>query len=140
MARNTKLTKKLQDKICKGLKRGHYLKTAAPLAGVTARSAQSWLAEGRAEDKRIASGDRANPEKAIYLEFLLATEEATSQAVDKALQTLETEIAENPKAAQWYLSHRISGSLAGIEEMEERIVTLEAFIDEALEEKGENRD
>ena len=36
MARNTKLTQYLQKKICEGLKRGHYLKTAAPLAGVSA--------------------------------------------------------------------------------------------------------
>ena len=125
MARNTKLTKKLQDKICDALKRGHYMRTAAPLAGVSARSAQSWLAEGREEDKRIARGVSADPAKAIYLDFLLATEEATSHAVDIALQKLTSEIAQNAKAAQWYLSHRFSGSWVGIEELEERIVNLE---------------
>ena len=38
MARFTKLCPAIQDKICEGLKRGLFLKTAAPLAGVTARS------------------------------------------------------------------------------------------------------
>ena len=56
MARNTKLTQVLQDKICDALKRGHYMRTAAPLAGVSARSAQSWLARGRVEEKRIEMG------------------------------------------------------------------------------------
>ncbi len=130
MARNTKLNLKIQRKICDALKRGHYMRTAAPLAGVSARSAQSWLARGQAEEKRRASGDGADPKEAIYLDFMLATEEATSHAVDIALQTLTSEIAKNSKAAQWYLSHRFSGSWVGIEELEERIVKLEAASEE----------
>ena len=101
------------------------MRIATPLAGVTARSAQSCLAERREEDKRIASGDSADPAKAIYLDFLYATEEATSHSVDIALQTLTSEFATNARAAQWYLSHRFSGSWVGIEELEERIVNLE---------------
>ena len=130
MARNTKLTQDLQDRICDALKRGHYMRTAAPLAGVSARSAQSWLARGRVEEKKIEMGYRAQSEEEIYLDFLLATEEATSQAVDIALQTLQTHIAENPKAAQWYLSHRFSGTWAGVDELEERIESLESALEE----------
>ena len=38
MARKTKLSPALKVRICDGLKRGHYLKTAAPLTGLSARS------------------------------------------------------------------------------------------------------
>ena len=102
------------------------LKTAAPLAGVSASSAQSWLVRGREEDKHPERGEAADQTEAIYLDFLHVTEEATSQALDTALQTLETEIAQCAKAALWNLSYRFSGSWVGIEELEERIERLEA--------------
>ena len=136
MARNTKLTQYLQKKICEGLKRGHYLKTAAPLAGVSTRSAHSWLARGRDEEKRLESGKAANKGEAIYLNFLHATEEATSHAVDRALQTLESEISQSARAAQWYLSHRFSGSWDGNEEFEERIEALEEVLTKIEEENN----
>ena len=134
MARNTKLTPALQKRICEGLKRGHYLKTAAPLAGVSARSAQSWLARGRKEEISLLMGKAADNAEAIYVKFLHATEEATSHAVDRALQTLESEISKNARAAQWYLSHRFSGSWSGNEELEERIEALEEVIAKIEEE------
>ena len=82
MGRNTKLSPGLQKKICDGLRSGHFMKYAAPLAGVTARSAQGWLALGREEKRRIARGEAPDPAKAIYLDFLIATEEASSHTVD----------------------------------------------------------
>lgn len=139
MARNTKLTPDLQEKICKALKHGHPLHTAAPLAGVTVRTAHSWLARGRKEDNRIAGGEEADQDEAIYLDFLIATGEARSQAVDRVLQNLVSEADENPKVSQWLLSHYLSGSRVKTEEMEERIATLEASMKEALEEKEENK-
>ncbi len=139
MARHSKLTPELQDKICKALKLGHPLNTAAPLAGVTVRTAHSWLARGRKEDNRIAGGEAVNQDEAIYLDFLIATGEATSHAVDRVLQNLAAEADQNPKVSQWLLSHYLSGSRVKSEEMEERIATLEASMNEAFEEKEENK-
>ena len=139
MGRHSKLTPDIQDKICKALKLGHPLNTAAPLAGVTVRTAHNWLARGRKEDRRIAGEETADPDEAIYLDFLLAVEEAKSQAVDRVLQNLVSAADQNPKVAQWLLAHYLSGSWVKSEEMEERIATLEAFMKEALEEKEENK-
>ena len=138
MSRISKLTPSLQKIICDRLERGHFFNTAAGMAGVSARSAQSWLARGRKEDSRIAKGASANQAEAIYLDFLLATEEATSHAVDKALQTLETEITKSAKEAKWFLTHHFPGSWGGKEENDERVKELEETL-EKLEEDNNGK-
>ncbi|NRQ30678.1 hypothetical protein HII36_02335 [Nonomuraea sp. NN258] len=50
MARPSKLTPELQDKICRHLEAGHFLSTAADLCGVGRSTVHRWLAQGEEED------------------------------------------------------------------------------------------
>ena len=129
MARNTKLTRTLQKKICDALRRGHYMTTAAPLAGVSARSAQSWLAIGREVVERLEKGQKVDKADTIYLNFLYATNEATSHAADTALRTLETGIAENPRTAQWFLTRRFTGSWGGYDDLEAQYEEIKEMVE-----------
>ena len=130
MARKTKLTPSVQEKICEALRRGHYMNTAAPYGGVSARTAQSWLARGHEEEKRIQRGEKANRKETIYLNFMIATEEATSHPVDVALRTLEHELENNPKTAKWFLTHRLSGNWSKFDEFNEMLDEIQKIIKE----------
>ena len=53
----------MQKKICDSLREGHFLKTAAALAGVAIRTVLYWQARGRKEADRIARGIRRTQTK-----------------------------------------------------------------------------
>ncbi|QFY11524.1 hypothetical protein GBF35_37525 [Nonomuraea phyllanthi] len=50
MGRPTKLTPELQEQLCRHLKAGHFLGTAAELCGGGRSTVHRWMAEGEAED------------------------------------------------------------------------------------------
>ncbi|MFI9552357.1 hypothetical protein [Nonomuraea endophytica] len=50
MGRPTKLTPELQDQLCRHLKAGHFLGTAADLCGVGRSTVHRWLAQAEEED------------------------------------------------------------------------------------------
>lgn len=88
------LTPEVQAKICSALKAGNFRTVAAEWAGVPERVFFEWMKKGK-----------DNPESA-YAEFRRAVIEAEKQAEIRAV-TLIMKAAENdPKHAQWWLSHR----------------------------------
>ncbi len=136
MARSTKLNSVTQKKICDLLKQGHFLKTAAVLAGVSARSAHSWLARGRKEEIRIAGGDvPVDPDEAKYLKFLFKVEEATAQPVNRALKKVMAEVDQDVSTAKWYLSHRQPDTWGGKRRSEKPVDEVEEKLEEEETEK-----
>ena len=139
MVKNTKLTKSVQKKICDALEIGHSLSTAAAMAKVSARFARRWQALGREEEIRIGRGLPADPEKAIYLEFFLATEEAVAFAVDKYLKILMTGNANESKKAERILTRCFPGKWGEKYQMQERIEELEELTETLINNgKGTN--
>lgn len=133
-----KLNKSVQKKICDALKIGHSLSTAAPMAGVSARSARRWQARGRAEDKRLDNDDNlsVNPEEEIYLDFFLATEEAIAHAVDKFLKILITGDANESKKAERILKCCFPGIWGNNAQMQERIEAFQLQMEKVMETIG----
>lgn len=128
-SQQTKLNKSVQKKICDALERGHSLSTAAPMAGVSARSARRWQARGREEEERIGRELPADPEEAIFLEFFLATEEAVARAVDKLLNILMTGDANESKKAERILTRCFPGKWGEKYQLEERVEELEEQVE-----------
>ena len=117
MARNSKLNNKIQEEICQYLKIGHFMSTAAPLAGVSVRTSQTWLRRGREEEGRREMGDPADKKETKYLNFLHATEAATGHIANVAIRTVLKDIEHDRKAAIWFLTHRFPGSWSGHNDM-----------------------
>lgn len=66
--RPTKLTPKVQKRICDAIRAGNYIETAAAFAGVTSRVVRTWMAEGR----KAQAGKKR--------EFVDAVEQALAEA------------------------------------------------------------
>jgi len=82
MARPTKLTPEVQERIITALRAGNYQETAANYAGISAATFYDWMARGREEPG------------SVFAEFLDAVEKAKSDAevrdlylIDQAAQT-----------------------------------------------------
>jgi hypothetical protein len=82
MARPTKLTPEVQERIITALRAGNYQETAARYAGISEATFYDWMARGREEPG------------SVFAEFLEAVEKAKSDAevrdlylIDQAAQT-----------------------------------------------------
>jgi hypothetical protein len=92
-----KLTDETRDRICQLIAAGNPYSVAYGQAGVAKRTFMDWMAKGRAERTRQEAGERARRGEAIYLEFLLAVEQAEHTA--KAL--LVTSWVKAAKDGDW---------------------------------------
>ena len=94
MSRQTKLDDEVQKKICDALKLGNFRQTAAKAAGISLRTFTHWMKLGK---------DRNNKP---FLAFRRAVLEAETMAEMRAVGLIVQKAAEDPKHAQWWLTHR----------------------------------
>ena len=82
MARPTKLTPDVQQKICTAIQGGNYIETASAFAGIGKTALYEWLKRGGAELARVAKSARLRvlASELIYVEFTNAVEEALAQS------------------------------------------------------------
>jgi hypothetical protein len=100
----TKFTAARRNRILEALRRGHYLKHAAALAGVGERTVHDWVSRGR----EAKSG--------AYRNFFLAVEEADATAIDSHLEVIEK--AEDPRVSLEFLGRRHPQEFAKVERQE----------------------
>lgn len=98
--RHTKLNKKIQDEICKYIRAGCYVETAAAMAGISKQSYYNWFKRGAREQERREQGKEADKKETVYVNFL--------DAVNKAMAEAElfdlTVINKAAQAGQWQAS------------------------------------
>ncbi|WP_245533961.1 hypothetical protein [Effusibacillus pohliae] len=95
MARRTKLTPEIQQKIVGAIAAGNYHETACALAGIHPSTFYRWLEEG------------AKPRaKKGYREFCEAVKKAEAAAEAKRIQLITKAAETDWKAAAWYLERK----------------------------------
>jgi hypothetical protein len=94
MARPSKLTEEVVTNITNALKLGNFRQTACKAAGIGYRTFREWMAFG----KRFPKGK--------FGRFRRAVLEAETRAEMRAVGLIMQKAAEDPKHAQWWLSHR----------------------------------
>lgn len=108
MARPTKLTKKLQDKICNAIRAGNYIETASAYAGISKSTLYDWLKRGEREKVRVSKNSRARIRKKerIYVEFSDAVEKALADSEVRDVAIIANAAKENWQAAAWRLERK----------------------------------
>ena len=97
MARPTKLTDELQERILKAVRAGNYAEAAARASGIAPSTYYRWLQRGSLE------------EKGAYREFSEALRQAEAEAEVHAVAILRRAMAEDWRAALAYLERRYPG-------------------------------
>lgn len=94
MARPTKLTPALQQKLVDAIQHGHYYETACAYAGISYQTFRNWLQQGEA----AKTGQ--------YFEFLEAITRAEAEAEHRAVQLWQAAMETDWRAAQMFLERR----------------------------------
>ncbi len=97
MGRKTKLTRKLIDRIASYVAKGHTMKDAAGLTGVSERSVYNWF--------ELASNDASG--RSLYAIFSARMEQAKSQFIDVHLGRVTEASKADPKFSQWLLERKV---------------------------------
>jgi transposase-like protein len=96
MARPTKLTKEIIDKVCSAIYAGNYAKIAAQLSGISESTYYAWLKEAEKED--------CDP---LFLEFSESIERAEAAAEVEAVALIRQSAKNgNARDAQWLLERK----------------------------------
>lgn len=87
MARPTKLTPELQERIMAYLNSAVTIETACAACGIAARTYRAWLQHGREVQARLEEDPKAKLKKddALYLEFLEASDEVLARVETRIL-------------------------------------------------------
>lgn len=94
MVRPTKLTPRLQAKICDAIRVGCYVETAAAYCGISKDTFYRWLRKGNEE------------EEGIYRDFVDAVEKAIADAEFRDVMIISNAATTDWKAAAWKLERR----------------------------------
>lgn len=92
--RPVKLTPELQNEICKVIRAGNYIETAAAFAGVSKQTLYNWMRKGR----QAKSGK--------YREFLDAVKKALAESEVRDVMIIAKAAEENWQAAAWRLERK----------------------------------
>lgn len=99
MARPTKLTPEVQQKICDALKAGNYFETACEHAGIDRRTGYEWLERGEGRNKNRASN-------AEFAQFAHAVRLSETEAEMHAVETWKSAFGTDWRAAKDFLARR----------------------------------
>lgn len=94
MARPTKLTKELQDKVCEFLEKGNTRKASAALVLIDEVTFSRWYHRG------------AREEKGQYRDFFLRVNEAEAKCQDTGVETIRAGSVGNPKLVLNFMGRR----------------------------------
>lgn len=109
MARPTKLTPDLQEKICQAIRAGNYLETAAAYAGISKKTLHEWMRRGRRETERVEKAEgraRVRKKEAPFVEFLHSVEKALAEAEVRDVILIGKAAEVNWQAAAWRLERK----------------------------------
>jgi hypothetical protein len=118
MARPTKLTTAVRDKILHAIRQGNYAVVAAQYAGIGESTFYLWLQRG----------ERGDP---LYVEFMEAVKMAEAQAEVHAVEVVNLHMADNWQAAMTYLERRHPARWKRRDELNFRNLSDEELIERA---------
>lgn len=106
--RPTKLTPELQEEICKAIRAGNYIETAAAFAGISKNTLYEWMKRGAREKERLAKNPRAKVKKseAPFVEFSDAVEKALAAAEVRDVMLIGKAAETQWQAAAWRLERK----------------------------------
>lgn len=107
--RPTKLNDDLKDQICKVVRAGNYIETAAAYAGLSKQTLYDWMKRGRREAEARISGKPAVRREEKYVRFLDAIEKALADGEIRDVAIVAKAATENWQAAAWKLERRNPG-------------------------------
>jgi len=151
--RPTKLTRELQEEICRVIRAGNYIETAAAYAGINKSTLYDWLKRGAREKERLRNNPRAKVRKSEqpYVEFSNAVEKALADSEVRDVMIIGKAAEENWQAAAWRLERKFKERWGRSTDYNREVERLNAMIEktkkeiELLEErikalKGETKD
>lgn len=109
MARPTKLTPELQEKICQAIRAGNYIETAAAYAGISKVTLHEWMRRGRRETERVEKAEgraKVRKKEAPFVGFLNSVEKALAEAEVRDVFIIGKAAEENWQAAAWRLERK----------------------------------
>lgn len=107
MARPTKLTQELQDKIVDVIRAGNYIETAASFAGLSKNTLYDWMKRGARERERIDNtGKKMLKKEQPFVEFSDAIEKALAEAEMRDVLRIGEASKSDWKAAAWRLERK----------------------------------
>lgn len=89
-----KLTPELQNEICRVIRAGNYIETAAAYAGISKTTLYDWMRKGRAQ------------KRGKYRDFVTAVEKALAEAEIRDVMIIAKAAEENWQAAAWRLERK----------------------------------
>jgi len=106
--RPAKLTPEIQEEICRVIRAGNYIETAAVYAGIEKKTLYNWMKRGREELERLKNNPKARMRKseAPYVEFLHAVKKALAEAEVRDVAIIGKAAQECWQAAAWRLERR----------------------------------
>jgi len=104
--RKPKLTKELQEQICRLISAGNYIKTACQASGISEQTYNNWKKWGEQRGK----GE--------YSEFLEAVKKAEATAIAKNVTVIQLAARESWQAAAWWLERKYPRDWGRKEHME----------------------
>jgi len=112
MARPSQLDEDMIKELCRYLREGTTIKTAATLAGVSESGYHRWQKRGREEIERVAESPRRSVRKSerIYVDFVKCTTRARRKAIRKRVENVRNAGEEDWRAAAWMLERMDSES------------------------------
>jgi hypothetical protein len=99
MARPSKLTPEVRERIVQAILAGNYFETACQFAGVATATGYEWLARGEGRDQR-------RPRNREFAEFAEAVGQAEAQAEVHTVALIRQGLPDNPRLALDFLARR----------------------------------
>ena len=127
MARPTKLTDEVREKICEAIRKGNYLETAAAYAGIGISTFYDW----------IRRGDQTRGSK--FSDFSEAVKKARAEAEAHAVAVIRDAAHNSWQAAAWWLERSFPDRWGRTHrDLEARVVAMEAQFDSDEDRLREN--
>lgn len=106
--RPTKLTPELQEEICKIIRAGNYIETAAAYVGISKNTIYDWMRRGAREKERLKKNPRAKMKKseAPFVEFSDSIEKALAYAEVRDVAIIGKAAETQWQAAAWRLERK----------------------------------
>ncbi|MEW6210787.1 MAG: transposase [Acidobacteriota bacterium] len=142
MARKTKLTPELQQRVIEAISGGNSIEIAAEYAGIKQSTFYNWMERGQREQKRLAETPRAKPveTETPFLEFLEAVKKARIDAEVAAVAAIRLAGKQHWQANAWWLERAFPERWARRDLLRSLNIDVSELTDEQLERISEGED
>ena len=123
--RRSKLTPAVHEQLVAAVEKGHHLRDAAALAGISYESLRSWRQRGREEMERREAGHPASRQEKRYLDLAQGVDSARATVNEEMTTTLrdlvkdkDTPAAVRGRLVTWWLERAVAPEITPRQVME----------------------